>query len=82
MSSERVWGAMASLEGSIQGLGEQVALQRTRADEAEAREAVLQGMLAKITSNAQYVFVNEAMKCNHLLTSFASRICEIAHGEE
>lgn len=39
VNNEGFWGAMASIEGSIQSLAETVELQRQRADIAEAKLA-------------------------------------------
>lgn len=72
---------MASVEGSIQSLGEQVALQRTRASEAEARVVVLQRKLDSIQSVVNYVFDHEGFVTNDLLRQFAASINKILHGE-
>lgn len=72
---------MASIEGSIQSLREQVELQRTRADEATAKWLVAQTKLNEISPVVNHVFHDEALRTNHPLLGFAYSIAKILDGE-
>lgn len=72
---------MASIEGSIQSLSEQVTLQRTRAVAAEAKNIAAQRKLDSIQSVVNYVFDHEGFVTNDLLRQFAASITKILRGE-
>lgn len=80
MSNEIGWAAAASLNGSIQSLHEQVALLRTRAEESESRELVLQQKLDSINSVTSYVFASQALAINTPLVKFAAAVGRIISG--
>jgi hypothetical protein len=82
VSNDKFWGAMASVEGSIQSLGETVALQRARADEAEAKLQAAQLKLDGIQSVTQYFSDASLWENNVLLCKFTQAVQKILSGVE